>query len=353
MDNRFNNAFSNFNENLCARQYKSSWLNSALSSLLDILWPVATVISLGLGGYRMLTGNLSIGGLVAFMWYIQWAINPVSQFAVYKNQIQTATVAYERISKLIETYGNNTRCRKYFSQEITNIVFDNVSYKYKNGGRGVDGISVSFHRGVFYSIVGKTGSGKSTIGKLINGLYKPLSGTIKINGGDMMPNSILGSRQIMSAYSDPYIFSGSIVDNITLFTENEKIQADRLENIFSILRLNDLRLADNLSDQGEHGLSTGQRQRIAIGRLLYQNPDVIIIDEATSSIDSNTEKAILDKLTELSSDHIVILISHRLSSVLKTDHCYMINDGRIVCQGNPLKLLDQSADFKELFVDQI
>lgn len=350
---RFRDAFQNLNEELCNRQYKSGWLQSALSSLLNMLWPIATVITLGIGGYRVSSENLSIGGLVAFMWYVQWAINPVSQFAIYKYQIKAASVAYKRISELFESYGDNTRSKQEYLPQISEISLEGVSYFYKNGGRGVKDVSVSFKQGVFYSLVGKTGSGKSTIGKLINGLYMPTSGTIKLNGTEVRPAGLLGSRQIMSAFSDAHIFSGSMVDNITLFSDRGMVQEDNLDDIFSILNLEDLRTIDNLSSQGEHSLSTGQKQRIAIGRVFYQNPDVLVIDEATSAIDSNTERAILDKLAELSSNHIIILISHRWSSVLRTDYCYMVDDGEIVCQGKPERLINQSVVFKELFFDQV
>lgn len=349
---RFTHVFDDLNKDLCSRQYRNGWLHSVLSSLLDILWPVATVIALGLGGYRVSVGHLTIGGLVAFMWYIQWAINPVSQVAVYKNKIQIASVSYKRIAHLFETYGTSNRDKRTYSEKISEITFDGVFYRYENSGRGVENVSLSLKRGQFYSIVGKTGSGKSTIGKLIDGLYEPTSGTIKLNGAEILPSSLLGSRQIMSAFSDTYIFEGSIVDNITLFSQTDSTKTD-LDDIFSILSLNNLRTVDNLSSQGEHGLSTGQKQRIAIGRLLYHNPDVLIIDEATSALDSSTEKYILHRLSELSANHIVILISHRLSSILKTDYCYMVDNGGIVCQGSPMMLLDKSKEFKQLFADQI
>jgi len=350
---RIRSAFNDLNEELRNRQYRNGWLQSALSSLLDILWPIATVITLGLGGYRVSTGQLTIGGLVAFMWYIQWAINPVSQFAVYKNQIQIASVSYNRIDQLFETYGTSSRTPKTYLEKISEITFDRVSYSYEKSSRGIQDISLSLKTGTFYSIVGKTGSGKSTIGKIISGLYEPVSGTIELNGTEILPASLLGSRQIMSAFSDAYIFTGSVIDNITLFSDVDTLKQGSLDDIFSVLSLDDLRNGGNLSSQGEHGLSTGQKQRIAIGRMLYHDPDVFIIDEATSAIDSSTEKNILDKLSSLSANHIVVLISHRLSSILRTDYCYIVDNGRVVDQGNPTKLLEDSNEFKQLFADQM
>lgn len=345
--------FDGLNEELRNRQYRNGWLQSALSSLLDILWPIATVITLGLGGYRVSTGQLTIGGLVAFMWYIQWAINPVSQFAVYKNQIQIASVSYKRIDQLFETYGTSSRTPKTCLEKISEITFDRVSYSYENSGRGIQDVSFSLKAGTFYSIVGKTGSGKSTIGKLISGLYEPESGTIELNRTDIIPASLIGNLQIMSAFSDAYIFTGSIIDNITLFSDEDTLKQGSLDEVFSVLSLDDLRNIGNLSSQGEHGLSTGQKQRIAIGRMLYHDPDVFIIDEATSAVDSSTEKSILDKLSALAADHIVVLISHRLSSILRTEYCYVVDNGCIVSQGEPMMLLENSNEFKQLFANQM
>lgn len=345
--------FDSLNEELRNRQYRNGWLQSALSSLLDVLWPIATVVTLGLGGYRVSTGQLTIGSLVAFMWYIQWAINPVSQFAVYKNQTQIALVSYNRINQLFQTYSTSRRAPKKSLDKISEITFNSVSYSYKNSGRGIRNVSFSLKTGTFYSIVGKTGSGKSTIGKLISGLYEPKSGTIELNRTDIIPVSLIGNLQIMSAFSDAYIFTGSMIDNITLFSDEDTLKQDSLDEVFSVLNLDDLRNSDNLSSQGEHGLSTGQKQRIAIARMLYNDPDVFIIDEATSAIDSSTEKNILDKFSALAANHIVVLISHRLSSILRTEYCYVVDNGCIVSQGNPTMLLEDSNEFNQLFADQL
>lgn len=345
--------FNETDQRLRVTQFRTDWLSSLLSSMLDALWPIATVISLGLGGYRVLQGDLSIGGLIAFMWYIQWAINPISQLTVFKNQIQTAKVAYSRVSELLEAYPSDEDQIKPNNTPIDEITMEGVSYTYRNGNRGVINISLQLRKGCFYSIVGKTGSGKSTIGKLLNGLYQPTSGRILINNLDSNLVEFRNAKRIMSAYSDAYIFSGSLEDNLTLSFNEKNSHKKAVEALIDLLNLGDIRNVKSLSNQGEHGLSNGQKQRIAIGRLMYSKPDLLLLDEATSGIDSGTEQAILNKLQLISKDRIVVLMSHRLSSVLHTDYCYLINNGEVIIQGRPADLINDSKAFKELFTDQI
>lgn len=353
MKNEYMCKFSKLNIMLKSKQFKANGLNVALSNILEVLWPVATVISLGVGGYRVLYCNLSTGSLIAFMWYIQWAINPISQLSSYKNEIQETKVSIERISKVLERFPCEEQKLIPAKAQVDEIKFSNISYHYPVGGRGIRDISFAVQTGCLYSFIGKTGSGKSTIGKLLAGLYQPDSGQIFVNG---LPQNLAEhrmSRHVMCAYSDPYVFDGSMINNITLDFSKKHLDIESYEKLLTMLELGNLSNVDDLSSQGEHGLSTGQKQRIAIGRLLYNAPNVFIIDEATSAIDSATEKAILETLHKISQTNIVIFISHRLSSVLQTDHCFIVEDGRIITEGDPKSMIQESEKFRALFAEQI
>lgn len=330
-------------------QFKVQWLASFLASMTNALWPIATVISLGVGGYRVLNHELTIGGAMAFMWYVQWAIHPISQLSFYKNEIQSSRVAYMRIKKLFDMFKGDA-VAEINEERINDIELKNISYFYPENNRGVSNISLRLTKGYIYSLVGATGCGKSTIAKLIMGLYEPCEGKIKLNGEMWSQMKLLGAKQIKSAYSNPYLFPTNIIDNIALEQNTDK---KKLEKIIRLLKLEDVPTDEFIISQGEQGLSTGQKQRIGIARLLYNPVDVIILDEAASAIDSDTEKIISENIKEAFSEKIVLSISHRLSTVLATDYCFILNGGKIIEQGDPKKLIKNSDNFKSLFADQI
>ena len=335
--------------NLKKFQFKVQWLASFLASMTNALWPIATVISLGVGGYRVLNHELTIGGAMAFMWYVQWAIHPISQLSFYKNEIQSSRVAYMRIKKLFDLFKGDA-VAEINEEQINDIELENISYFYPENNRGVSNISLSLTKGHIYSLVGVTGCGKSTVAKLIMGLYEPREGKIKINGEKWPQMKLLGAKQIKSAYSNPYLFPTNIIDNITL---EQSADEKKLEEIMRLLKLEDVPTDEFIISQGEQGLSTGQKQRIGIARLLYNPVDVIILDEAISAIDSDTEKVISENIKEVFSEKIVLSISHRLSTVLATDYCFILTGGKIIEQGDPKQLIKNSDNFKELFADQI
>lgn len=353
--------FNEYSETVIEAQIKGSRLLTALDSNMDCLWPLATVACLALGSYRVLNGDLSIGGLVAFMWYIQWVIHPISQISNYKSQIQTSIVSLERIDELLGWYPGD--CENSYEGSLKKYIkLENVSYQYKTGdNQGINNIDLEVEVGQTIAIVGKTGCGKSTLLKVILGLIQTASGNIFIDGNPVHAKLLHGARFSAAAFSDPFIFDTTLKNNIVMGSGEENTPLTSMELLEKVIKMAGVdeflhqlpKGVDTIIGNTGQGLSSGQMQRIVLARALFKQPQLLILDEATDSIDSETERKIFDAIGRDKNNYACIIVSHRLSSVMDADIIYYMGDGEICSTGTHSSLLATCSGYKSLYYSQL
>ena len=351
--------FEKSNEVVIDAQTRGARLLSALESSMNGLWPLATVACLGLGSYRVIQGDLSVGGLVAFMWYVQWVVHPISQIANYKSQIQKSIVSLERIDELLGWYPGDCEpsCQESFKKTLR---LENVSYQYPTGNKpGIHNIDIQVSLGQTLAIVGRTGCGKSTLLKTLLGLVQPDSGEITLDGHPIHARSLHGAAFSAAAFSDPIIFNTSLRNNIVMDAGNNDHDTppDLLEKVIQMACIDQFlgelpQGVDTIIGQTGKGLSSGQMQRIALARALYKQPQLLILDEATDSIDSETESKIFTAIKNSDKALACIIVSHRLSSIKDADQIYYLEDGEIQAAGTHTALFSSCPAYKALFHSQ-
>lgn len=354
-----NRAFAKNNEIVIDAQTRGARLLSALESSMNGLWPLATVVCLGLGSYRVIQGNLSVGGLVAFMWYVQWVVHPISQISNYKSQIQKSIVSLERIDELLGWYPGD--CEPPSQEDLKGaITLENVSYQYPTGNKpGIHNINIQVGLGQTLAVVGRTGCGKSTLLKTFLGLVQPDTGDIILDGHPVQARSLHGAAFSAAAFSDPIIFNTSLRNNIVMDAGNgdHNTPPDLLEKVIRTTCIDQFldelpQGIDTIIGQTGKGLSSGQMQRIALARALYKQPQLLILDEATDSIDSETEAKIFNAIKNFDNPSACVIVSHRLSSIKDADRIYYMEDGEIQAVGTHATLLSSCPAYQALFQSQ-
>ncbi len=320
------------------------------------------------------TGTLETGVFVAFIMYTQQLVWPMAQFGQVINMYQRAEASSERIFGLMDERGRIERDED--ANEIAvrdgRVEYDNVSFRYDDelhdsdnavdGSDGdgtpeadliIDDISFDVDGGETVALVGPTGAGKSTVLKLLLRLYDVNEGAIRIDGQDVRDVSLASLRQSMGYVGqDSFLFYGTVEENITYGT----FGADREEIVEAAKAAEAHEFIQNLPEGydtmvGERGvkLSGGQRQRVAIARAVLKDPDILILDEATSDVDTETEMLIQRSIDDLTEDRTTFAIAHRLSTIKDADQILVLEDGRIVERGTHDKLLQNEGLYSHLW----
>ncbi len=268
-------------------------------------------------------------------------------------QVYAAIPAIEIIASLLKVTPNTQHVEK-LAPVKKDIVFDSVSFSYNEGEPVLEDISLRFEANRFYAIVGSSGSGKSTLIDLLLGFYTPEKGKVLVDGVDLKTReSSSWLRQMGVISQDNFLFTGTIAENISFgLEENERdsariLESAKMAHAWEFIQ----KMPEGFDTQvGERGvkLSGGQKQRLAIARALYRDPPVLIFDEATSSLDPVSEKNIQMAIEELQGQHTMIAIAHRLSTVVKADHIYVIENGKIVEQGTHKELREKRGVYFQL-----
>jgi ATP-binding cassette subfamily B protein len=326
--------------------------DSAISAFIEWVSLVAVAVVLAVGGWMVTGGSMGLGSLTTFILFSQRLFDPLRQLAERFTQIQGGLTAVERIGELLDEpldiveladSSRSAAARRSGLQGRSpgEVVFESVSFAYRSDDPILDNLSFRIAAGEHVAIVGPTGSGKSTVIRLLCRLYEPQAGRILLDGVDIRELPIATLRQRLGVVlQDTFLFSGNVADNLRL---DAPISDQELERLCGELGLKplldrlDQGLASELRERGAN-LSSGERQLLAVARVAIRDPSVLVMDEATAFLDPSTEATLQSDLDRLLRDRTAIVIAHRLATVEAADRILVLRQGRLIEQGNHLEL---------------
>jgi ATP-binding cassette subfamily B multidrug efflux pump len=329
-----------------------------LMPITNVLGNFFVIVLAGFGGWLALQGLVSVGIIATFISYGQRFVQPLRQLANMYNSIQAALAGAERVFEIIDTQSEVRDAPNAAPLDALrgDVRFEGVRFGYQPDRPVIKGMNLEAQAGQIVALVGPTGAGKTTIINLLTRFYDVDSGRITIDGVDIrqLRKADL-RRQLGLVLQDTFLFSDSVLENIRYgrldASDEECIQAARLADADHFIRQLPKCYQTQLSERASN-LSQGQRQLLAIARAILANPGILILDEATSSVDTRTEARIQESLLRLMAGRTSFVIAHRLSTVRGADQIIVIDDGEIVEQGTHQQLLDRRGFFHHLYVSQ-
>jgi subfamily B ATP-binding cassette protein MsbA len=353
-----NTAFELGVERLFLNVKKSLTATALITSSSTFLLGLASAGIMGIGGYFIMDNSMTYGEFVSFTLFLGFMIAPIIQMSNIGSQLTEAMAGLDRTQELMNmTEEDDPEVRTVKLGEITgNMVFDDVSFSYEENNEVLHHISFEAPAGSVTALVGSSGSGKSTIAGLAATFLNPIDGTVSLDGIDLATVNLSSFRSNLAVVlQDDFLYEGTIRENI-LFAKPTASDEQLLEAVKGayVSEFTD-RFEDGLDTLiGERGvkLSGGQRQRISIARALLADPKVIILDEATSNLDTESESYIQKSLQELMKDRTTFVIAHRLSTIQQADQILVIEDGNIVERGKHAELIANKGRYYQLYTYQ-
>ncbi|MDD3722014.1 MAG: ABC transporter ATP-binding protein [Lutibacter sp.] len=334
---------------------RTVWYYSIFFPIAEILSSIAVGLLVWYGGLDIVnSGTTEIGQIIAFIMMSQMLFRPLNQIADKFNTLQMGMVAGDRVFEILDTKDQIAKTGEVEAINFSgDIEFRNVRFSYNKGEEVLKGISFSVNAGETVAIVGATGAGKSTIINLVNRFYEIDEGEICIDNVNILQYTLASLRnQIAVVLQDVFLFSDSIYNNITLGDDSIALEEVTLAakeiGIHEFIMSLPNNYHYNVKERGGM-LSTGQRQLIAFLRAYVSKPSILILDEATSSIDSYSERLIQRATDKITEHQTSIIIAHRLTTVKKADRIIVMDKGKIVEQGSHLELLEKNGYYKTLY----
>lgn len=333
--------------------YKYEWISQFYSSLtgpiMNFISNLSYVVIAVVGAIFVLQKAIAVGDILAFFQYIQNFTQPIQQITRVMGIAQTALAATERIFEFLEIEEEIDESTKKIDEINDCIIFDNVSFRYDNDNMIIKNLSFTARKGEKIAIVGHTGAGKTTIIKLLMRFYDINSGEIRIDGVNIEEFNKNSLRSLMGmVLQETWLFNDTIKNNIRYgrldATDDEIIEASKIAYAHNFIQYLPEGY-ETLLNEDTDNISQGQKQLITIARTILANKKILILDEATSSVDTRTEKLIQDAMDQLMENKTSFIIAHRLSTIKNADKILVIDDGRIIEEGTHESLINQKESY--------
>ena len=346
--------------NLLKSIFKGGILTNVQYTLTSVISTIGTTVILWVGVVNILNGDMTLGGLITFNALLAYFLGPVKNLINLQPTMQTAIVAAERLSEILdlELEKKDDESKKIKPDSLNYpIRIENLDFRYGTRKLVLENINMNINAGEKIALVGESGSGKTTLSKLLMNFYSWEKGEIFIGDYNLKDIGIESLRSKIAYISqDIFLFSGTIRENLELGNEDatleDIIEACKLSKSDEFINKLPLRYETMLEENGAN-LSGGQKQRLAIARALLKKPDILIMDEATSNLDSITEKAIEKTINNLSANITTIIIAHRLSTIMRCDKIFVMENGKFIEQGSHDELIEQRGKYYNLWKDQL
>lgn len=358
LEDQAENEFKEINEELYVNGWKAQFVSGTIMPLIRFVGNIGYVVIAVVGGFYVAQGTMTIGNVQAFMQYSRQFGMPITQLASIVNVLQSTVAAAERVFELLdeEEEAADAPDAQVVNDPVGRIGLHGVSFGYTEDRLVLKDLSLEVEPDQLIAIVGPTGAGKTTLVNLLMRFYDVKHGTITFDGHDILQLKRSDLRTMFGmVLQDTWLFEGTIRENIAYgregATEDEIVAAARAAHVDHFVRTLPQGY-DTVLTEDASSISQGQRQLLTIARAILADPAVLILDEATSSVDTRTERLIQEAMTRLMEGRTSFVIAHRLSTILDADRILVINEGEIIEQGTHQELLERNCFYAELYNSQ-